>query len=234
MVRQDEIISEVAADPPLPGRSDLLTIALTFLALGITTQVILLDTGISLTRAWVASAVIYSATSQFAYLAVVQAGGSEVAAIVAGWIVASRFGILAVAISRVFREGVGVRAVAAVHAFDINVGLGLQQVDQARAKKAFWAATLAMMVGWFVGIAAGTFLGDAMGDTERFGIDALFPAALLAIVGNALRTRNGMVAGVTGALICAVLIPITPAGLPIILSVFGVAVAILWERRRSS
>jgi predicted branched-subunit amino acid permease len=208
-----------------------LTVALTFLALGITTQVILLDTGISLTRAWVASAVIYSATSQFAYLAVVQAGGSELAAIVAGWIVASRFGILAVAIARVFQRGVAVRAVAAVHAFDINVGLGLQQVDQERAKKAFWAATAAMMVGWFTGITAGTLLGDVMGDTERFGIDALFPAALLAIVGNALRSRNGLIAGVSGALICGTLIPFAPAGLPIILSVTGVAAAIGWERR---
>ncbi len=218
-------------DPPLPRRSDLLTIALTFLALGITTQVILLGTGISLTRAWVASAVIYSATSQFAYLAVVQAGGSETAAIVAGWIVASRFGILAVAISRVFREGIATRVVAAGHAFDINVGLSLQQVDQGRAKKAFWAATFAMMVGWFTGITAGTLLGDVLGDTERFGIDALFPAALLAIVGNALRTRNGLVAGVVGALICGTLIPFAPAGLPIILSVAGVAVAIGLERR---
>ena len=208
--------------------------ALTFLALGITTQVILLDTGISLTRAWVASAVIYSATSQFAYLAVVQAGGSELAAIVAGWIVASRFGILAVAIARVFREGFGVRAVAALHAFDINVGLGLQQVDHNRAKKAFWMATVAMMAGWFVGITAGTLLGDVLGDTQRFGIDALFPAALLAIVGNALRSRSGMVAGVAGALICGTLIPFAPAGLPIILSVGGVAAALSWERRQPS
>jgi predicted branched-subunit amino acid permease len=225
-------MSEVGADPALPGRSDLLTVALTFLALGITTQVILLDTGMSLSRAWVASAVIYSATSQFAYLAVVQAGGSEPAAIVAGWIVASRFGILAVAIARVFREGIGVRAVAAVHAFDINVGFGLQQVDQGRAKKAFWMATLAMMVGWFVGITTGTLLGDVLGDTQRFGIDALFPAALLAIVGNALRNRNGLIAGVAGALICGTLIPFAPAGLPIILSVGGVGVALWWQQRR--
>ncbi len=192
---------------------------------------ILLDAGTSLRRAWIASAVIYSATSQFAYLAVVQAGGSELAAIAAGWIVASRFGILAVAITRIFRDGVLLKAVAAVHAFDINAGLGLAQPDRSRAKRAFWAATLAMMVGWFIGITVGTFLGDVMGDTQRFGIDALFPAALLAIVGNALRTRNGLVAGAVGALICGLLIPVAPAGIPIILSVGGVAAAIALERK---
>ena len=67
--------------PPLPQPADLGTVALTFLALGITTQVIMLDAGTSLGRAWIASAVIFSATSQFAYLAVTSAGGSEIAAI---------------------------------------------------------------------------------------------------------------------------------------------------------
>jgi len=220
-----------ALDPvALPSRSDLLTISLTFVALGITTQVILLDSGMSPGKALIASAVIYSATSQFAYIAVSQAGGSELAAVAAGWIVASRFGILAASLSKVFRGGFASRAAAAVHAFDIQVGLAIQQPDPTRAKKAFWWSTGAMMLGWLIGILSGTLLGDFMGDTQRFGIDALFPAALLAIVGNALRTRDGLVAGVVGALICAALISIAPAGLPIILSVGGVAVAVAMSR----
>lgn len=214
----------------MPSSADLATVALTFLTLGITTQVIVLDAGTPLGRAWVASAVIFSATSQFAYLAVVGAGGSQLAAIVAGWIVASRFGILAVSLTRIFREGFLVRAVAAVNAFDLNVGMGIVQDDRERARRAFWMVTAAMMVGWFVGITVGTFLGDALGDTRRFGIDALFPAALLAIVGTALRRRDGRIAGCVGATICLVLIPLVPAGLPIILSLGGVVAALALVR----
>ena len=218
--------AELSVPPRLPGRSDLLTIALTFVALGITTQVIIIDAGTPALKAWIASATIYSATSQFAYIAVVKAGGSEFAAIAAGWIVASRFGILAVSLNRVFTGSVLSRVAGAVHAFDIQVGLALQQEDQARARRAFWMSTAAMMAGWFAGITAGTLLGDVLGDTQRFGIDALFPAALLAIIGNALRQRDAAIAGAVGALICLVLIPIAPAGLPIILSIGGVAVAL--------
>lgn len=220
--------------PPLPGRSDLATIALTFVALGITTQVIIIDAGTPALKAWIASATIYSATSQFAYIAVVKAGGSEIAAILAGWIVASRFGILAVSLARVFTGSLTSRIAGAVHAFDIQVGMALQQPDAERARKAFWSATAAMMVGWFSGITAGTVLGDVLGDTQRFGIDALFPAALLAIIGNALRQRDAAVAGAVGALICLVLIPVAPAGLPIILSIGGVAIAIATSRSRVS
>jgi predicted branched-subunit amino acid permease len=192
--------------------------------------VIVLDAGTPLGTAWVASAVIFSATSQFAYLAVTGAGGSEAAAIAAGWIVASRFGILAVALTRIFKEGFFVRTVAAVNAFDMNVGFGLQQPDVRTAKRAFWYVTVAMMGGWFIGITIGTVLGDVLGDTRRFGIDALFPAALLAIVGNSLRQADGRIAGAVGAAICLVLIPIAPAGLPIILSLGGVAAALTFSK----
>ncbi len=189
----------------------------------------MLDAGTSLARAWIASAVIFSATSQFAYLAVTGAGGSEIAAIVAGWIVASRFGILAVTLTRIFRDGVFVRSVAAINAFDINVGMASQQSDLPRARRAFWMVTVAMMSGWFVGITAGTLLGEVMGDTKRFGI-----AALLAIIGNALHTRDGATAGVVGGLICLVLIPVAPAGLPIILSLGGVGAALVMAERSTS
>ena len=87
-----------------------------------------------------------------------------------------------------------------------------------------------MMIGWFSGVAVGTLLGDVLGDTQRFGLDAVFPAALLAILGNLLRTRDGRLAGLAGGLICLALLPIAPAGLPIILSVFGVGAALALSR----
>ena len=90
------------------------------------------------------------------------------------------------------------------------------------------------MIGWFTGVAVGTFLGDVLGDTSRLGLDAVFPAALLAIIGNLLRTRDGRTAGIAGGLLCLVLLPVVPAGLPIILSVGGVAVAIALSKQRTN
>ena len=49
-------------------------------------------------------------------------------------------------------------------------------------------------------------------DNLSFGLDAVFPAALLAIIGNLLRTAEGMAAAVAGGLICLVLLPVAPAG----------------------
>lgn len=205
---------------------DFAALSVTFFSLGVTLQVVLIDAGVSLWRAFGASAVIFSATSQFAYLAVRDAGGSDWAAIAAGTIVATRFGILAMTLVPRLPLGRTRRTAAALNAFDPNVAVGIQQATPEAVEREFWRTTAAMMIGWFPGIAVGTFLGNVLGDVDRFGLDAVFPAALLAIIGNLLRTREGMAAAVAGGLVCLALLPLAPAGVPIILSVAGVVVAL--------
>lgn len=209
---------------------DFVTMAITFFSLGVTLQVLLIDAGASNTRAVTASVVIFSATSQFAYLAVREGGGGDWAAIAAGWIVATRFGILAVSLSPRLPAGIARRAAAAAMAFDPNVAVAVQQPDAQGVEREFWRTTAGMFLGWFAGIGVGTFLGNILGDTQRLGLDAIFPAAMLAIIGNLLRRRDGFVAGVAGGVICLGLLPIVPAGMPIILSVLGVAVALVLVR----
>ena len=207
-----------ASPPPASTRLatvDFVAIAVTFFSLGITLQVVLIDRGTSVWRAFAASVLIFSATSQFAYLAVRDAGGSVWAAIAAGSIVATRFGILAMSLIPRLPAGTTRRAAAALDSFDPNVAMGIQQSTPATVEREFWRTTAAMMLGWFPGIAVGTFLGNVLGDVDRFGLDAVFPAALLAIIGNLLRTREGRSAAVAGGLICLVLLPLTPAGVPI-------------------
>lgn len=208
--------------------------SITFFSLGVTLQVLLLDVGTPPLRAFIASAVVFSATAQFAYVAVREAGGGEWAAILAGAVVATRFGILAVSLAPRLPKGTLRRAAAVVNAFDPNVAIAVQQSTPEAVEREFWRTTIGMMLGWFIGIGVGSFLGDVMGDTSRLGLDAVFPAALLAIIGNLLRTEDGRVAGLAGGLICIALIPIVPAGLPIILSLGGVAIAVVLADRRAS
>jgi len=227
-------MSEATTDAaPRLSLADFATMAITFFSLGVTLQVVLIDAGASPLRAVVASAVIFSATSEFAYLAVRDGGGSDWAAIAAGWVVATRFGILAVSLAPKLPQGVLRRAAAAINAFDPNVAIAVQQHDPQSVEREFWRTTAGMMIGWFAGIGVGTFLGNVLGDTSRWGLDAVFPAAMLAIIGNLLRRRDGMIAGVAGGLICLVLLPFAPAGLPIILSLLGVAVALYFVRGES-
>lgn len=223
-------MAETEPTTPRLGTADAFAMAITFFALGVTLQVLLIDRGTSVGRALLASSVIFSATSQFAYLAVRDAGGGEWAAVAAGAVVATRFGIMAMTLNPRLPDVLWRRVAAAVNAFDPNVAIAVQQESPEAVEREFWRTTAAMMSGWFSGILIGTFIGNVVGDIDRLGLDAIFPAALLAIVGNLIRAGEGRIAAIAGALICLLLIPVAPAGVPIILSVLGVGVAIMFRR----
>lgn len=212
-----------AGDPAL---SDLATFALTFFALGVTVNLLVLEAGTSNGLTILAAVAVYSATSELAYLAVKDAGGTEVAAVVAAWVVSSRFGLLAVSLGAKLSGGLWHRAAAAVNSFDPNVALAVQQQDSRSVARVFWRMTAALMVGWWTGTIVGVFLGNVIGDSDRLGLDAMFPAAMLAIIGNTLRRSDGAIAALAGGALCLILIPLVPAGVPIIASVAGAVVAV--------
>lgn len=209
-----------------PGWSVLSGIAVTFFALGVSVNVLVLDFVGSELKTVIAAIVVNSATSELAYLAVRDAGGSVIAALIAGWVVASRFGLLAASLGGRIRVGRSHRAVAALQSFDPNVGVAVQQAKPADVVRVFWMVTVAMHAGWWSGTFVGVFLGNIIGDVNRLGLDAVFPALMLAIIGNLLRQRPGLAAGLLGAGLCLVLVPIAPAGIPIIVSAAGAVIAL--------
>lgn len=208
-----------------PGPTDYLALAFTYFVVGVTVSVAMVERGISIPTTLGAALVIYSATSELAFLAVRDAGGSAVVGVLSGWLVASRFGLLAVSLGVRYRASVWERAAAAINSFDPNVGLAVQQAERSELRRVFWRVTAALMVGWWMGSLVGAFLGDVIGDGRAWGLDAVFPATLMAIIGALVRRRDGLTAAVVGAGICCLLIPLAPGGAPILASALGAVVA---------
>ena len=105
------------------------------------------------------------------------------------------------------------------------------QDDPATAHRAFLATGLSVFVCWNVGTLAGALLGGGLGDPRDLGLDAMFPAAFVALLGPQLRRPGAPTAAVAGALIALVLIPWAPAGVPILVAVLGVVPGVLAARR---
>lgn len=219
-------MDDVPPRPVGPSPADLVALGLTFFALGVTVNVLVLDRVGDVGLTIGAAILINSATTELAYLAVRDAGGTQLAAILAGWVVASRFGLLAVSLGARLEVGRLHRAAAGLQSFDPNVAIAIQQRTARDVVRVFWRVTAAMHAGWIMGVLVGAFLGNVIGDSQRFGLDALFPAALLAIIGNLLRQRAGAMAAAVGGGLCLLLIPLAPAGVPIIASLIGAFVAI--------
>ena len=91
-----------------------------------------------------------------------------------------------------------------------------------------FGTTLPQYVGWLLGTVAGAVSGDLLGDTDRFGLDAVFPTFFLAILITELRDPRSRVVALLGAVIALALAPFTPAGVPIL----AAAVAAILGLRR--
>ena len=79
------------------------------------------------------------------------------------------------------------------------------------------------MVCWNIGVLVGTIGGAVISDTDALGLDAAFPAVLLALVLPSLRTAPIRRAAAAGAVVAIAATPFLPAGLPVLLALVGVA-----------
>jgi predicted branched-subunit amino acid permease len=77
-------------------------------------------------------------------------------------------------------------------------------------------AGVVLYAAWVTGTAVGVVGGRALGDPEALGLDGAFPALFLALLMPQLTTHRARVAALLGGAIALVLIPFTPAGVPIV------------------
>ncbi|MFJ4410477.1 AzlC family ABC transporter permease [Streptomyces sp. NPDC088910] len=177
------------------------------------------------------SVVVFAGASQFMFIGIVAAGGNPVAAVVAGLLVNARHVPFGFAVGDVFGAG-PLRRIAGSHLMaDETVAFTLAQREPERRRAAYWACGIGLFVCWNAGVALGALGGGAVGDTDAFGLDAAFPAVLLALVLPSLgdsATRRAALAGVVLALVAT---PYLPAGLPVLLALAGVGAARAGGRR---
>lgn len=210
---------------------ELLTIAVTYFSVGAAAAVVLVNGG---TDRWlvIASAVLINAvTTQLAYLAALEAGGATWVAIVSGWLVATRFGLLALAVGpRLWRSG-WPRLLAAFNVFDPNAAIAAREDDDAVARQVFTVTTLFLVPPWFVGSAVGALLAEQLGDPQRLGLDVVLPALLLAIIWPRLAAVASRRVAVAAAVVAIGLVELTPGGVPVIAAVAASVLVWLPERR---
>jgi predicted branched-subunit amino acid permease len=113
---------------------------------------------------------------------------------------------------------------------DESVAFALRQTDPARRRAAFWTCGLSLFGAWNVAVLLGVVAGSVVRNTNAFGLDATFPAVLIALALPALAEVRTRVSAGTGAVIAVALTPVLPAGLPVLAALAGLATG--WRPRR--
>jgi 4-azaleucine resistance transporter AzlC len=215
----------------LPG-GVLRDIALTCLAvwfIGLSYGAIAVASGFPLWVPAAQSVLVLAGASEFLFIGIIAAGGSPIAAALAGLLVNARHLPYGLALPDV--TGHGWRRLLGTHVMnDESVVFALAQDDLARKRAAYWACGLGVLVCWPSGAILGALIGSLVRDTNAFGLDAMFPAVILALIVPALRDRVMLRAAVAGAAVALAASPFLPAGLPVLLALAAVLGTI---RRRS-
>ncbi len=172
--------------------------------------------GLSVAQTCVLSLLMFTGASQFAFVGVVGGGGPALAAVPTALLLGLRNTFYGVRMSGIL----GVRGRRSVLAsqlvIDETTAMALARSQPQAQRYAFWVTGVTLFVLWNLGTLAGALGGPAIGDPETLGLDAAVPAAFLALLWPQLDDTTARVVAIGGAVIATVLVPLAPAGVPVL------------------
>jgi len=215
------------AKPPRSAVTGAVGIGVAVGVYGISFGVLAVASGLSPAQACVMSMLVFTGASQFAFVGVLAGGGGALAAMGPAVMLAVRNAAYGLSLTSILPARLRDRALAAHLVIDETTAMARAQADPGAARRAFLATGVSVWVFWNVGTLAGALLGGGIGDPKTLGLDAMFPAAFLALLAPQLRRPGAPVAAVTAVIIALALVPIAPAGVPIIAALAGVVPGVL-------
>jgi 4-azaleucine resistance transporter AzlC len=209
------------------GARAVLPLAVAVVAFGLSFGVLARNAGMGIAAPIVMSATTFAGSAQFAVASILDVGGGIAAAIAAAIMLNVRYAPMSIAAAPGFTGPRWRRLLSSQLLVDESWALSARPGGRFDVPFMLGAGVV-LYATWVASTALGVVAGDLVGDPERLGMDAAFPALFLALLATQVRTRRALAAAVAGAAIATALIPFSAPGVPI---VAGAAACALGLRR---
>jgi predicted branched-subunit amino acid permease len=198
-------------------------------AYGVSVGALGVAAGLSVAQTCALSVLMFTGGSQFALVGALGGGGSGLSGALSAVLLGARNGVYGVRLAPLLRVRGAQRFLAAHLVIDESTAVALGgEVRGVRAGRlGFWATGLSVFVLWNAATLLGALAGSAVGDPRDFGLDAAAPAAFLAMLAPRLRDRATWTIAVVAALVALAVVPLVPAGVPVLVAALVPAVAVL-------
>jgi 4-azaleucine resistance transporter AzlC len=193
--------------------------------IGLSFGVLARTSGISLAMTCAMSLLVFAGGAQFLAIATIASGGSPLAVVLGGVVLNARHLPYGLAVAPLLRGPLWKRALSSQIVLDESTALALAQPTPELGRLAFYACGCSLFVAWNLGTLIGALAGGAIADPSALGLDAAFPASMLALLAPLLRQRDVRAAALAGAAIALAATPFTAPGVPILAAAAGVLVA---------
>lgn len=212
---------------------DIALLCLADALVGVSFGAITVSSGLPVWLPSLMSVVVFAGAAQFLAVGMLAAGAGPLAAVVAGLLVNARHLPFGFAVADAMGPGRWRRLLGSHLVTDESVAFTMAQHDPDRRRAVFWTSAVGLWVCWNLGALLGAVAGRSMTDTAALGLDAAFPAVLLALVMPALRRAGTRRAALAGAVVAVAATPVLPAGLPVLLSTVALPLSLGRSPRRA-
>lgn len=225
-----------------PWRAVRASVVRTALSVGVATGAYALSfgalgtaAGLSVVQTCALSVLVFTGGSQFALVGVIGGGGSAMSGAASAVLLGSRNTLYGARLAPLLQLHGIRRVLGAQLVIDESTAVGLAGEDQSEraGRLGFWATGLAIFVLWNLGTLVGALAGAVIGDPRDLGLDAAVPAAFLALLAPRLRSRPAWLTAVAAAVVAVAVVPLVPAGVPVLVAAL-VPVAAVAGRRRAA
>ncbi|SCG41020.1 4-azaleucine resistance probable transporter AzlC [Micromonospora echinaurantiaca] len=169
------------------------------------------------------SVLVFAGGAQFMAVGLV-AAGNPLAAVLAGLLLNARHLPFGLTLGDSLGARLWQRLLGSHLMTDEATAFALAQPAGPARHRSFWLAAVLFFVTWNVGTVLGVLAGGVAGDPAALGLDAAFPAGLIALLLPSLRDRETRRMALAGAVLAVLTTPLLPAGLPVLLALAGPAV----------
>ncbi|WDG28242.1 AzlC family ABC transporter permease [Streptomyces sp. CA-278952] len=199
-----------------------IAVGLSGFAFGVTSA----GSGLSLLQTCVLSLLVFTGASQFALVGALAAGGNPYTAAAGAFFLGVRNAFYGLRLSQLLALPRAVRPFAAHWVIDETTAVTLPQPTRRAARIGFTVTGLTLYVLWNLTTLVGALGAEALGDTDAWGLDAASPAVFLALLAPMLRSTMERVTAGLAVLLALTLLPVLPAGVPVLLSALAAPVVL--------
>ncbi|WP_392673015.1 AzlC family ABC transporter permease [Streptomyces sp. LN785] len=206
-----------------------IAVGLSGFAFGVTSA----GSGLSLIQTCALSLLVFTGASQFALVGALAAGGNPYTAAAGAFFLGVRNAFYGLRLSQLLALPRAVRPLAAQWVIDETTAVTLPQPTRRAARIGFTVTGLTLYVLWNLTTLLGSVGAKALGDTDTWGLDAASPAVFLALLAPMLKSTTERVTAALAVLLALGLLPVLPAGVPVLLSALAAPAVLFLSGRRT-
>ncbi|WP_406006402.1 AzlC family ABC transporter permease [Streptomyces sp. NBC_00637] len=207
-----------------------IAVGLSGFAFGVTSA----GSGLTVWQTCALSLLVFTGASQFALVGALAAGGNPLTAAAGAFFLGVRNAFYGLRLSQSLALPRAVRPFAAQWVIDETAAVSLAQSGRRAARIGFGVTGLTLYVLWNLTTLLGALGAEAIGDTDAWGLDAAGPAVFLALLAPMLKTTAERAVAGLAALLGLGLLPVLPAGVPVLTAALAVPVVLYLEGRRQA